>query len=511
MKITLGKKLFLFTSGTLVVLLLATFLVLERSQSKRWEEYLRAQSISFASFATPELLKLFRGNFPPGGSGNLTSIYELLALNRDLIRFSFHSTGGKLLFQSPPLPDFIDSHVDPVDGPAFLSRLHYPEATIRTIVPPDGGRVLDLIVPAFGPTGEHVLSVRYLISYGSVDARLTEMRQQFLRIALVSIFCTLVLVALVARRVTRPIQELTAGARAIARGDLATRIATRRGDEIGALGAAFNEMAESLAANREELTTKHAALLLANQELQEMQEHLLRTERLAATGQLAAGVSHEIDNPVGIILGYAELLLEDLAPEDPRRPDVLAIIEECKRCRRITGGLLGFARLTPARRELVSLNALAASTLATLRPQKLFKEIDCQFIPAPVELYVDADADQLRQVLVNLLLNAAQAMAGKGRVSLEISGGDKALLSVCDTGPGIPAELMERIFEPFFSTKEKGEGTGLGLPVCRKLAEVHGGRLWVEAGLGGGACFRVQLPLAGEEKSFDKGPAISIG
>src|SRR5690606_10665380 len=120
--------------------------------------------------------------------------------------------------------------------------------------------------------------------------------------------------------------------------------------------------------------------------------------------------------------------------------------------------------------------------------------------PAPGALLVDADADQLRQVLVNLLLNVAQAMSGRGTLCLAVEGGDKALLSVSDTGPGVLPELMEWIFEAFFSTKEKGEGTGLGLPVCRKLVEAHGGRLWVESPPGGGACFRVQLPLAEAEK-----------
>lgn len=510
MKLTLGKKLFLYTSGTLVLLLVMTFLVLERSQSRQWEEHLRSQSLSFARFATPELLKLFRGSFPPQQGTDLQYVYDFLGFNRDLIRFSLLSPGGRVLFQSPHFPDFIDLNLTPVEGELGGRRLQASETTVQTMPLPDGGRVLDLLAPAFGPTGEQVLAVRYLISYDSVDNRLGEVRLHFVRIALITVFCSLILVALVARRITRPIKELTAGARAIAREELQTRIAIRSSDEIGTLAHAFNEMAESLATSRAELTEKNQALTLANEERRQVQEQLIRAGRLAAIGQLAAGVSHEIDNPVGIILGYAELLMEDLDESDPRRDDVRAIIDECKRCKRITGGLLGFARTVPVSRAPLSLNALVEETVASLRPQKLFKEVIFRLRPEPQLPPVVGDADQLRQVLVNLLLNAAQAMSGRGTLTVEVRcEGDLGVVLVADTGPGIPGELRERIFEPFFSTKARGEGTGLGLSVCRKLVEEHGGTLTAGSGCSGGARFRLALPLG--EKCFDKGPGDSLG
>jgi signal transduction histidine kinase len=513
MKLTLGKKLFFYTSGTLVVLLLMTFLVLERNQSRQWEEHLRAQSLSFARFATPELLKLFRGSFPPREGATLRDVYDFLGFNRDLIRFSFLSTSGRVLFRSPNFPDFIDLDLTLVDeGDGLSSRLQDSRTTVRTWTVPGDGRVLDLVTPAFGPTGEQILSVRYLLSYDSVDARLGEVRLYFLRIALISVFFSLILVALVARRVTRPIKELTEGARAIARADLQTRIETHSSDEIGSLARAFNEMTESLAASRAELTEKNHALTEANEELRQVQAQLIRAERLAAIGQLAAGVSHEIDNPVGIILGYAELLLEDLEGGDPRREDVRAIIEECKRCKRITGGLLGFARSAPAQHEPLSLDTLVDETIASVRPQKLFKEIVFRFRTAQPHPSIVGDADQLRQVLVNLLLNSAQAMGGKGELTVEVrQEGSLGVILVSDTGPGVPPGLRERIFEPFFSTKARGEGTGLGLSVCRKLAEEHDGSLSAGTAEGGGAQFRLALPLAETEKCFDKGSGDSLG
>ncbi len=508
-RLSLVQKLFLYTSGTLVVLLLATLAFLERNQARQWDDYLQAQSIAFARFATPELLKLFRGTFPPPHLDELGQLNEFLGINRDLVEFELISPGGRLLYRSPRFTAFADLDLSSLDD--GKEEVPGPAVSARTRLLPGGHRLLDLVTPAFGPTGAQVLAVRYLISYDSVDARLAGVRWYFLRVGLGAVFGSLVLAALVARRVTRPLLELTAAAHAVARGELQTRLPVRSGDEIGVLAGAFNRMGESLAASRGELTEKNAALLRANEELRQMQEHLLRSERLAAIGQLAAGVSHEIDNPVGIILGYAELLYEDLAEGDPRRDDVRAIIEECKRCKRITGGLLGFARSASGPVAALALKPLVEQTLESLRPQKLFREVELRLL-APQAPQLVGDADQLRQVLVNLLLNAAQAMGGRGTVTVTLRREeDRVLLEVADTGPGVPPELRERIFEPFFSTKRSGEGTGLGLAVCRKLVEEHGGRLTLVETTAGGASFRIELPLAPPEKSFDNPSADSLG
>lgn len=503
MRITLGKKLFLYISSTLLLLLLLTLLVLERNQSRQWREYLIAQNLSFARFATPELLKIFRGSFPEPQTIILRDVHDFLGINRDLVLFSLHSPNGKILYQSPPFTDFIDLPPIPAPSAALLSRLQQSRPTAETFLLADGIRILELVVPAFGPTGEQVLAARYLVSFASVDARIAEVRVHFFRIAVVAAFASLLLAALVARRITGPLSRLTEGARAIARGDLRQEFHVPGSDEINTLAKAFNDMAQSLERKREELTEKNLALHQANEELQQMQEHLIRNERLAAIGQLAAGVSHEIDNPVGIILGYAELLLDDLPMGDARRDDVLAIIDECQRCKRITGGLLGFARSASVCREEFSLNALVRETLESLQPQKLFRYIGIAFQPAAEAVPIIGDADQLRQVFINLLLNAAQAMNGHGQLTVAIERqAATALVRVIDSGPGIAQELREKIFVPFYSTKAPGQGTGLGLPICRKLVEDHGGAIWLDAVDGeGGARFLIRLPLAGMEPS----------
>jgi len=511
MKFTLGRKLFLYTVATLILVLLATFFVLERTQAGQWESYLRGQSIAFARLATPEVLKLFRGDITTPLQVDFGAISDFLGLNRDLVRFSLVATDGRELYISPLFPGYAGIPIPETIGAVPAERLEQEQTTVEVLKLADGRRLLDLVTPALGREGTQILSVRYLISYNSVDRRLDAMRRRFLAVAAGSVLLSILLAAAMSRRLNRPIQQLTAGVRAIGQGDLQTQIRVAGRDEISTLGRAFNEMAENLSQHRRALTEKNLALTRANLELREIQEQLLRSERLAAIGQLAAGVSHEIDNPVGIILGHAELLLEDLPPDDSRREDVRAIIDECRRCRRITGGLLGLARSAPGEKVLVDLPGLVDSVFASLRPQKLFRGVALRLRAEPQLPPVWGDTDHLRQVLVNLLLNGAQAMQGEGAVLIRLSvEGEEVVVRVQDTGPGVPEAMREKIFEPFVTTKGREEGTGLGLSLCRKLIEDHGGRLELEASEKG-ACFRLLLPAARGEKSFDKTDGVSLG
>lgn len=496
MRTSLSRKLLLYTGSIVSLLLVVTFLLLERNQAQAWEDYLFNQSLSFARLATPELLKRFRGSFPPDEPADIADMYEFLGLNRDLVQFSLIATTGRRLYLSNVFENFSGLDLQPFDKENLVVRLAAERTTMITHKLPDGSRLLDLLEPAFGPTGQRVVSVRYLISYASIDARMQQARRHFVMIAVAALFGCLFMVSVIARRITRPIATLTDGARSLARGALETRIEAESDDELGMLARAFNDMAGSLALSRAELTRKNQALSTANNNMQSMQDQLLRSERLAAIGQLAAGVSHEIDNPVGIILGHAELLLEDLPVEDPLREDVSAIIEECRRCKRITGGLLGFARFPEGLHTRVDLNQLVEETVSSLRPQKLFKDLDLQVQLSPQALTVMADADQLRQVMINVLLNAAQALLGRGqlRVVLNKDSG-RAVIHVDDSGPGIPESDREKVFQPFFSTKAHGEGTGLGLPLCRKLAESQGGEIYAHASPLGGARLSISLPL----------------
>ncbi len=494
-QVTIGKKFFFFTAILLIVVLAATLTVLERQQVRQWEDHLHARSRSFARLATPELLKFFRGSFSPSRRLEDGKLREILAFNPDLVHFSLYSAGGRLLYESPPLGDEI-LPLKPLSAAEVERRVvGNLEMTLESLTLPQEGKFVDLVHPALGPTGEHVLSVRFLISYDGIAALQQATRSHFVRIALVSILTSLLLAALAARWISRPLRRLIHGARTIARGDLSFRLAISNRDELGTLAGAFNDMAASLSEKQRELVAKNLALEQSNRELNRAQESLVRAEKLAAVGQVAAGISHEIDNPVGIILGHAQLLREDMTPDDPRIEDVETIIAESRRCRRITGSLLGLARSGSSRMAPVDLSAVIGEVGRSLGVQKTFAEIQWSFDLPRTPVVVCGDEDQLRQVLVNLVLNAAQAMEGKGLLEISLREVEQGwTLQVDDDGPGIENVNLERIFDPFYSTKERGEGTGLGLAVSRKLVEEHGGRIHAGRHDGGGARFTIFLP-----------------
>ncbi|MEN6615027.1 MAG: ATP-binding protein, partial [Syntrophorhabdus sp.] len=247
----------------------------------------------------------------------------------------------------------------------------------------------------------------------------------------------------------------------------------------------------------QQLEKSHKQLQQSVQELEQAQFQLIRTEKLAALGQLAAGVAHEINNPLGTITIYAHILKRSLEPDDPRGEDIDLIISEAARTKEIVQGLLSFARETKLKPGETSINDLMEETLGLLVNQVLFQNIKIKKnFQADIPMLF-ADATQLKQVFLNIMLNAAQAMAGKG--SLTITTAHEAgmiTIKIKDTGPGIPPENIGKLFNPFFTTKEKG--TGLGLAISYGIVERHSGNVNVETELGKGSTFIISLPVDGK-------------
>lgn len=240
----------------------------------------------------------------------------------------------------------------------------------------------------------------------------------------------------------------------------------------------------------------------------EAQERFSQSEKLAAIGQLAAGVMHEINNPLATIAACAESLgyrIDDLVRSGvtvaPETHDFLEIVDkEVVRCKQIVDGLLDFSRPKQARRERVDLNEVVQRTLFLLKHHVRFKKLSVQTILDPALGRVpQANSEQLVQVLMALLLNAMDAMGDRGTVRIVTrQGGDAqrgAILEVIDTGHGIARAEFAKIFEPFYTTKAQGEGTGLGLSICYGIVQEHGGAIEVESVLGQGSTFRVSLPV----------------
>ena len=246
------------------------------------------------------------------------------------------------------------------------------------------------------------------------------------------------------------------------------------------------------------------ARMKIEKQLQDTHLQLVQSEKMASVGKLAAGVAHEINNPLGGILIYASLMLEDMTEEDPRRSDIQRIVQETTRCKEIVKSLLEFGHQSGPKLEPVDINRTIVDGLFFLENQAIFHNIEIVKDLDSLLPRVMGNASQLKQVFMNMVVNAADAMAGKGKLIIKTHlSKDKSLVNVefSDTGVGIPAENLSKIFDPFFTTKEVGKGTGLGLAVCYGIAEKHGGRIDVESRIGKGTTFRIILPVKGGNKS----------
>lgn len=293
-----------------------------------------------------------------------------------------------------------------------------------------------------------------------------------------------VVALLLSRRLTKPLEQLALGAERIGQGDFDTRVHAESSDEIGALAVAFNRMASGL-------QERELALIQA-------QRALVHSEKMAAFGQLGAGIAHEVNNPLAGILGHAQLAIRRLGPENPAKASLDLIARETRRCIDIIKNLMRFARQETLQFQPVDANEAVAAALSIVDHQlslhgiRIVRELG-ESLPQ-----VSGDINQLQQVLVNLAINAQQAMTGqRGELFVRTRAvGGQVLIELQDSGPGISPELQKKIFEPFFTTKAAGQGTGLGLSVSYGIIESHGGRIEVRSSLGSGATFVISLPVA---------------
>jgi len=233
------------------------------------------------------------------------------------------------------------------------------------------------------------------------------------------------------------------------------------------------------------------------QELDKTRIQLLQAEKMASLGKLAAGVAHQLNNPLGGITIFGHLLLEDYPLEPEVRADIQRILEDAERCQKIVKELLQFARQTDDLARPCEVNETLLRTVFFLENQPLFHNIAIDKELAPSLPGVSADPHQLSQAFMNIILNAVDAMEGQGRLTLKTQpypGGEGVVVEISDTGPGIPEEAMPFIFDPFFTTKEEGKGTGLGLSVAFGIIENCQGRITARNDPRGGATFRIELP-----------------
>lgn len=313
----------------------------------------------------------------------------------------------------------------------------------------------------------------------------------------------------VSRLVVRPLAEVTRAVEQVAEGRLETGTPIAGAGEFVDLSLSFNRMTRTLREQREELNAQLAAIEKSAADLRGAQDRLIRAAKLASVGTLAAGVAHEIGNPLAGVLGLLDALEGEADPGASRRYLEL-VRKEVRRIDRIIADLLAYAR--PARGDAAGGEACLPSEVlahvrALLGAQKLFDGI-------ALDARIDAAArvamsrDDLTQLMVNLLLNAAQAMGGRGAISVVASriedwrpafgvvARPALRITVADDGPGIPAEIADRVFDPFFTTKAEGSGAGLGLAICQSLSARAGAEIALDRSRERGAAFTVTIPLA---------------
>ncbi len=280
----------------------------------------------------------------------------------------------------------------------------------------------------------------------------------------------------ISRGISRPIRHLYRGVLAVADGDLEQHFEEETKDEIGDLGRAFNIMTRKL------------------RQLKELEQEVQRRNRLAALGELSAGVAHEIRNPLSVIKNSAEML-RNRNHDDARMRELTGyIIDEVERLNRVITNFLQFARPSEPNLERVDINEVLQHTIDFLEPETQTTNISIEKKFQSDLPPVLADAEQCHQVFLNLCMNAFQAMNGEGLLTVETRSAEMVDVIITDSGEGIPAELTQRIFDPFFSTKD--DGVGLGLSLVHKIIEKHNGRIRVSSKLGSGATFIVSFPKA---------------
>ena len=363
-----------------------------------------------------------------------------------------------------------------------------------------------------------VLDIVY--SLKGIDA---DMRTSTIRIALASlafvVLASVLMSLFVHRLVYVPLKDLEAGALQLSAGNLAEQIPVRSQDEFGKVAAAFNSMTTALRKSQQLLQdwgrTLEEKVDTRTQELRVAQAETARSDKLASVGLLAAGIAHEINNPLTGILTFTHLLRNKMPAGTQDAEDLDLVIRETRRCGDIIKRLLDFAREKAPEKKFCDLNKVIEETARLLERTASFHDIELKMELARDLPAVWLDQSQIKQVIMNMLVNAQQAIAEKGRITVgtrrcpeprSFEPGEKPVemveVQVTDTGCGIPQKNMARIFDPFFTSKEVGKGTGLGLAVSHGIVMAHGGAIHVQSEEGAGTIFHVFLPVDGHlEKS----------
>ncbi|MEA1980583.1 MAG: ATP-binding protein [candidate division Zixibacteria bacterium] len=373
---------------------------------------------------------------------------------------------------------------------------------------------------------EQIGTITLILTIEQVNKAIEKARIAAILVAVVVLILAILMLTFFIKIITTPLKQLVDITDQVSRGDLSKKVTLNQRDEIGHLAIIFNKMIDSLKQSRDEIEEYNRNLeqkiVERTLELEEIQKHLVQSEKLSAIGQLAAGVAHELNNPLGGILGYAQFTLEKLqknikendAPKNATKyvKYMQDIETQARRCKTIVQNLLRFSR-TSRTTDFTDINAnqVIEDTLTFMEHQLHMNQIDLKVKLDENIPLIQGDSSQLQQVLTNLVINAMHASPEDSKIEVlsrfspplgEFSGAVEIIIT--DEGCGISQENIKKIFEPFYTTKQVGKGTGLGLSVSYGIIKDHGGEIKVESTLGEGSIFIVVLPIQESRIGTDK-------
>jgi signal transduction histidine kinase len=377
-----------------------------------------------------------------------------------------------------------------------------------------------------GAVMEEIGEVKICVTLQSLNEEIDKSETTSTLLAILVIISAIIIMSAFARVITRPIETLAAVTDQISKGDLTKTVDINRSDEIGHLAQSFNRMIDSLKRYQDEVEeynrTLEEKIIERTRELDEAQSQLIQSEKMAALGQLAAGVAHELNNPLGGILGYAQFTLEKMEKKplvqmtdkdlDSYRRYLKDIETQARRCKTIVQNLLKFSRSShSADFEMININNIINETLTFIEHQLMMQQIRLTRHFGDNLPQIPGNAGQLQQVFTNVIINAMHASKPETEISIytrylpplgEFTGAVE--VTITDQGCGISEENLKRIFEPFFTTKEVGKGTGLGLSVSYGIIKEHGGEIKIDSRVGKGTNFTIIFQLEKSAQTADK-------
>ena len=355
--------------------------------------------------------------------------------------------------------------------------------------------ITDWYITAYEPIKDIFDKTVGILGMGVLEEKYVDLRWRtlasFVLITLAGMALATLLGCFMAGKIINPVHRLIRASQQVTEGSLTPDIGPVSSGEMAVLQNTFKEMVAAMGRRRAE-----------------SQDRLLLSEKQASVGRLAAGVAHEINNPLTGVLTYTHMLLRRKDLNEEVRADLQTVAEATERVRKIVKGLLDFSRQTKLDREQVDVNRLISNTIALMENQALVKGIGMAFKPGDDLHTVNMDRNQFQSVLLNVLINALDATKPGDSITVSTSnspvvneaGQEGIEISVADTGCGIPPEHLNKLFDPFFTTKEVGHGTGLGLSVTLGIVQRHGGSIQVTSEVGKGATFTIWVPLEGRVK-----------